>query len=322
MRARGLAAGVAAMLWLAPWSAVGGVVDRIAATVNDEVIALSEIYDLGAGYVTERCGELAVESCTRSAELEVLDSLVLRTLIHQELTRLTMDVSGEDVDRTIDQMGRDYGLEDRAAFRREIERSGVTWDAYRDQLTEQLRRMRFVEAVIRPRIVITDDELLDVYNRTSRGVGGPVKRELEVFSLDVPDDAQHDAIVAQAGTVLGQLRDGSLSWADAVSRFHSGAIGAPDGTMGKFARGELSPTLDAAVWEAPVGGYTQPIDLGRLVLIVRVGGEVRADVRSFEDSKDELRDGLYEQKVEEETERWYQQARRRASVRILLEPPA
>ena len=53
--------------------AQAGVLDRVAAVVNGEVITLSEIYDQGEAYISQQCG--GVPSCVYERELEVLDEL-------------------------------------------------------------------------------------------------------------------------------------------------------------------------------------------------------------------------------------------------------
>ncbi len=294
--------------------------DRLAAVVNDEPIALSEVYDLGGEYIDQTCAGVAGESCLRDTELEVLDSLILRTLVHQDLIKLGLDVTGAEVDRTIDQMGQDYGLTDRAAFRKEVERSGMSWETYRDQLTEQLRRLKFNENVIRPRISMSEDELRDLYNRTARGVDGPQQRDLGAISLAPSEDVPAEELEDFARQLAEQINAGEVDWDEAVATYHTGVLGGPDGVMGSFAQGQLAPRLDEVVFAAPIGEVTPPLTLpGNTVVILRVVGETAASVRSFEEAADDLRNSLYESKIEEETERWYQQARRRSAVRILLE---
>ena len=56
--------------------------DRIAAVVNDDVITLSEVYELGAEFISEAA---LTPDARREAEINVLDSLVLRSLVSQEL---------------------------------------------------------------------------------------------------------------------------------------------------------------------------------------------------------------------------------------------
>src|SRR5262245_7648330 len=100
--------------WMTAALADPMVVDRVAAVVNDEVIALSEIYEIGGDFIRQKCPTLE-DSCVDGAELEVLDALIRRALIHQELKKLQLDVTAQDVDQAIDRTVQSYGLPDRQA---------------------------------------------------------------------------------------------------------------------------------------------------------------------------------------------------------------
>ncbi|MBT3220889.1 MAG: hypothetical protein HN348_17535, partial [Proteobacteria bacterium] len=161
--------------WLISAAYGANIVDRVAAVVNDEVIALSEVYDLGKDFVSSRCPTSA-PACQTEAELEVLDEIIKRVLVRQELNRLGMRVTGTEIDQAIDQIVADNTLSDRDQLRREVERTGLSWEAYREQLLEQLQMQRFQQAIIGPRISVAEDEVRDLYQRTVRDVEG----ELEV----------------------------------------------------------------------------------------------------------------------------------------------
>ena len=66
-------------------------IDRVAAVVNNEVITLSDVYNIGADYIA------SAQPKVRQAELEVLDSLILRKLVEQEIVRLGQDVTEEEL---------------------------------------------------------------------------------------------------------------------------------------------------------------------------------------------------------------------------------
>ena len=117
-------------------SAMAATVDRIAAIVNDDVIALSEVYELGDAFIRQSCPRMQ-DTCVDRAEADVVESLIQARLVRQELYKLGLQVTAEEIDRTIDQISRGNGLADRVALREEVERAGMTWEAYRD-----LRRLR------------------------------------------------------------------------------------------------------------------------------------------------------------------------------------
>lgn len=308
-----------------PGLASAGTVDRVAAVVGDEVIAWSEIYDTGGEFISERCGATddARGSCRRGAELEVLDALIRGALIKQELIRLGIGTTPDEVDRAIDRVARDYGLEDRDALRREVDKAGVGWDDYRNQLEDQIQQVKFTENVIRPRVTVTDAEVEDLYKRMSRDVVGASTIALQGFFVALPADLpaeERAAKLAGLHRVVSELRDGKRDWMTTLVELDAGPYAARNGEMGTFGRGQLSPAVEAAVFDAPVGAYGDPVDLGPGALVVKlVSRSATSDIQPLEAVKEQLRAKIVEGRLGDEVTQWYQQTRRHAAIKILLE---
>lgn len=291
------------------------VVDRVAAVVNDDIVLLSEIYAFGGPYVEQVVAQ-AGESGRAAAEGEVLERLLERRLVEQEMRTLQLDLSDQDVERSMADIAERNGL-DMDGLRREIEMSGMPWEQYRSELKESLRDMRFAQSVLRPRINITEDELRDAWLRS--GAAAPASARLQALVLAFPpgaSDADREAVLARART----LRDQANAGADfaALSKEHDqGPFGAQGGDMGVFKPGELVDALDAVVRASPVGQVAEPIVIGDGVYLLRVAERLAGD-NDFESRRDELAEIVFQSRIEDERARWFQEARRRATVRIVL----
>ncbi len=293
-------------------------VDRIAAVVDDEVITLSEVYDLGGPYVVSACPG-ADDDCIRAAENEVLDTLIRRVLIRQELSGLGLQVTASDVDAAIDRTVREYQLEDRAALRAEVERAGKRWDTYREELFEFLRTQNFQGRVLAPRVSITDDELRDLYQRQARR---EVRQEalVQALGIVVPEgktDEEVAEMVTQSEALVSALNAGAILWADAVRDYDSAELASVIGGQA-YRQGVLVDPIDAAIFSPEVvpGNVIGPIPVGQVLALVRVDERrmSEGDVLPFEEVKDELRNQLFQDKLLEAEEEWYQRARRQASI--------
>lgn len=304
-------------------ASAGPVVDRVAAVINDDVIALSEIYDIGRSFIEERCPDSA-DPCVTEAELEVLDALIRRSLVRQELARLKLEVTAQDVDQAIDRTARQYGLPDRAALKTEIEATGKRWDQYREELFEYLRTQNFQGHVLAPRITITDDEVRDLYQRTARKVSKPVVR-LSGFGIGIPPESTPEAAAtlrAKADEVVGQLNRGELPWDEAVKLYDGGGRDLFTGRL--FEPGMLVEPLEGVIFNAPVGEVQPPVPVlwsgGVTVLfILRVDEKSeRSEVAPLEQIEEELKNQLFQQKLLDAEEEWYQRARREAAIDVKL----
>jgi len=297
-------------------------VDRIAAVVNDDVIALSEVYTLGGPYIDEAV-KGGGEKARRGAELEVVESLLQRALITQEMQRLDLDVTEEDMERAIVDIAQRNGL-DRDHLRSEVEKSGMMWQDYRDELRENLRQMKFNQAVIQPRIVVKEDELQDAWRRKMAGLNQPMQAELGALFLSAPangDAAAQAAAEAKVAEVQRRLAAGESF--EAVSKaLDEGPYGKSDGHMGAFKQGDLMELLDRPAFSVAVGGTSEPIRTPQGFMFLHVFSRKAAEAKGFEEVRDQLMEEVYGGRIEQETEQWFEAARRKAAVQILLEPAA
>jgi peptidyl-prolyl cis-trans isomerase SurA len=298
------------------------VVDRVAAVVNDEVIALSEIYDLGGEHIQQTCAARPVPGCEHDLEMQILDSLIMRALTGQELARLGMDVAGEEVDQAIEQIARDYEFEDRQALRAEVERSGLTWEAYREQITEQLRTMQFQQGVLAARVTVSDDEVVDAYQRVTRDQQAIPEARVEAAGYRVDDGTTQE----QLGELLLTMREaasavnaGDQTWLNVQAQFDTAGLATAFANQW-FQKGQLNQKLEMVILATDPGQVSEPIIVDKMIYLVQVleTREIAADIKAYEDVEDQLREQIFERKLEEAGEEWYQIARRQAAVDIFL----
>jgi len=309
--------GVIALLTL------GAVVDRIAAVVNDDVITLSEVYELGSEFIEKAVQDAGGNPARRrEAEIEVLDSLIKRRLISQEITKLGLDVTDQELDRTIDDIARRNGLE-RDQLRSEVEKSGMAWQQYRSELKENLRQSKFTQAVIQPRINVNEDELLDAYNRAVATGARPQVADLGAIFLAFPPDADDTAkaeLRATAAKIQEEFTAGT-PFADLAAKYDQGPYGPNGGKMGTYKKGELVAELDGPAFSTPVGSLTPPIETSQGIFLLTVFHLENEPPASYESMKEALTQQVYADRIEDETDQWYRQARRRAAVLVKLETP-
>jgi peptidyl-prolyl cis-trans isomerase SurA len=311
-----LAAALGLSLAAAPLRAE--VVDRIAAVVNDDIITWTEVYEIGAEHI-ER-GATADPSKRRALELEVLDVLIGRRLVEQEMRRLGIEVGDPDIERALADIARQNGL-DRERLQREVEASGMDWDAYLEELTVNLREMMFNQQVLAPRITIRDDELRDAYRRNLAALAGPEQAHLQTLLLAYPPDAtdeQKDEVLAQAIALRQQASQGAV-FAELAAEHSAEPYASRRGELGTFRQGELVGNLDQPAFDTPVGSVAEPIVTPQGVFLLYVVARGQPDAPPFEQVQGRLQQQLMELKYDEAREQWEVQARRRAAVKVLLE---
>lgn len=287
------------------------VVDRVAAVVRDDVIALSEIQDaVDPSFFDTQCAGDA--TCQRELEHQVLDELIRSALIRQELVRLQIDVTTEQVDRQIDAIWREQGHADRSSFRDFVENEGLRWSNYRRLIRNDLRTQMFRSRVLFARVSIHEDELRDAYQRISRDSKVDVAR---ITAVGMAGGGE-----LSPGDLVDRVRKGELTWQGALDEFDSAQLNDRWAPL-EWARGSLLAPLDEAIFAAKEGDILDPIEVNDLWVVVRVESRGQSvDIEPFEDVRDQLQARLTDTKLQEIEAAWYARARRETAVKVLLEP--
>lgn len=300
-------------------SAHANVVDRIAATVNEDIILLSDIYEVMGPYLEAEC-PVRTDECVDEVELKVLDELIRLMLIAQELKRLDVDVTAAQLDAEIDRIARDNDFPTRDAFRSAVESQGVSWSTYREDIKAQIRRMNFGGYVLRHRVSVSDDEVADAYTRLVRTIEPPKLVQLDAFGHVLPEDmpvAQRMELLDAVRADLRKVKQGEQTWTQVATKWDSAGMARLfDGVT--FKTSDLSERIAAAVKGLEIGAVAEPVIQDGVLFGVRLVSERDGEVRvpPLDDVRERLSEEIFQVKVVDAEQAWYEQARRRASVKI------
>jgi len=208
-------------------------VDRIVAVVNKEVITLSELND--AIGMAER--QLRRQG-TALPPREVLERQMLeRLILDKAQLRMAKDtgirVDDLQLDRAVQRIVEDNSMT-LAEFRRALERDGVPFDAWREDLRDQIVLSRLREREVDDRIQVSDTEI-DLFLEESRL--RPAERaeyQLAHILVRVPEQASPERIEAarsRAEKAIAEARAGAdfgrvaASYSDSADAMQGGVLG-------------------------------------------------------------------------------------------------
>ena len=302
-------------------SASAAPVDRVAAVVNDKVITLSQVYELGRPYI-ERLAASGSAGDRRAAELDVLDQQIREILIEQEMDRLKIQVDDREVDGQLEFIITQNGLKDRDGLRKAIEQGGTSWDTYLRDLKRQLRHQKFQMYIIRPRVVENEDALKDAYNRLLNNPDRPEIVDLGALFVPLRDgsDAERERVTAIVQEAKRRFEAGE-AFAALSAELDVAGFGQAGGSMGTFRPGEIMGALDGPAFSVPVGQVSDPIPTTRGVYLLEIRSRELQPVGSFEEVKPSLSQQVFEEQYAREEDAWYQSKRRSSSVEVKLEEP-
>lgn len=280
--------------------AAGGeqMVDGIAAVVNKDVITLREVDAAARSAIAELQHRGIQVPPPDILRRQVLQNLILERVQSQEADRLGIRVNDAQVDQAIASIAERNRI-GVPAMRAEIEKSGVSWDAYRRTLASDLRLNRLRQRAVDSNIIISDAEidafLRDQQNNPAARAGGhpmqpppehrapaqagPEQIALGQILVRVPEGSSSEQVAAlrkKAETLLQRLKQGA-DFASLAAEASDGPEALQGGVMGMRPVDGWPDLFVQAVSSLPPGQVSGVIQSGNgfhiLAVLDRRGGQ-------------------------------------------------
>lgn len=315
---------LAALLLLAAPPAQAKVFDRIVAIVNDDIITLSEL-DEAARPVLERLQEapprpgMPLDKQIYEARAQVLRMLVDQRLAQQEITRLGISVSREDVDRVVEDVKREMKMTEEE-LRRTLKEEGIAWEEYRKQVSEQLCRARLVNEEVRTKIVLPEERCRKDYEENLEKYRVYDEAEVEHILLSVrpaAPEAERERQRKRAEEVLQILKAGA-DFATLARQYSEAASAREGGNLGWLRLDEMAPYLKKIISSLQPGQLSEVVSTEQGFQIFRLRDSRQGGLRPFEQVKDEIYRELFQHEVDREYEAWLTGLRKKAYIKLTL----
>lgn len=308
------------------------ILDRIAAVVNEDIILESEVNQAAIATLRAEAqgAEVDIESAEGQRKFEghrkkTLDQLIEKQLIAQQAKELKIYVVEDELRRALDDVKRSNGLTDQQ-FVEALKQQGFTMEAYRKTLRQQLLELKVLNQAVRSRISIGDDEVRAYYATVKRAAtGDQLQVQLSQILVGIPKNASESQIEERRRVALRlveQLRAGA-DFATLAKASGDDPLSKSGGDLGWIARGDLPEALrDVVLTMDPTPEDKKevrgPIRSERGFHILWLRDRKDADVRPYEEVKENLRRQLYDQQVEKGVQSWIKELRRKSHIDVRI----
>jgi peptidyl-prolyl cis-trans isomerase SurA len=310
-------------LWvLFPCSGSGEVVERIVALVNNELITLSELEEMGKpllDQVRQTSSPAEREERLKKARREVLDHLIDSKLLEEEMKKKKIEVSDRDVDAAIQDILKTSNLSE-DGLKKALAREGMTFTAYRQKVRDELGKMRLVGREIKSKIIIEDDEVRKRYQENLEKYSEPLEVKIQQVFFPLGQDAPKDQVAAvqrEALTILERARRGD-DFSQLAKVYSQGPEAGEGGVLGYFKKQELVRELEEAAFKLKPGEISDlvksPAGFHILKVLERKGGEPRP----FAEVQNRIRDEAMQEESEKKFNAWMKDLKSKAYIEIRL----
>ncbi len=301
--------------------AIGGLratIDRVAATVNGDVITLRELERMGGSALADASVLPPGPERDRS-RAQVLraafDALVAEKLFQQQVKKLDLAVTDAQVDAQIESVKEQNQFDD-AQLDRALAAQGLTRDVYRERIRTQLQNFAVLQYKVGGRVKVTDLELENYYRSHPQEFQGDEEIHVRHIYLPLPENAPPADVrrtEEDGRRILQRLKTGEnfTAVAKELSRGPSAESG---GDLGWLKRGTIQKALEDSAFSLKDGQFSGLVRAGNGVHILKVDERRKAKGSTFAEVKETIRDRLVSEQAEEYRSQYVAELRRDAHI--------
>ena len=304
----------------APRVSTGKVVNTIAAIVNDDLITLHEIDQAAEPVIREAEKKSPVDAdARRNIRRAALDHLIEKRLLDQKIKELGIKVGDEEIRQAIEDVKKQNNITTQEALVSALASQGLTFEQYRNQLQEQIERLRLVSMEVRSKIQVGESEMKEYYeaNRAKYSEDDTFRARHIFFktSEKMPADEIKRSMTT-ALMVLAEAKSGKDFAELARSYSEDPAARKDGGDLGTFKKGDMQPELEKAIMALKTGEVSELVYTPAGFHIIKLEERASGRMKPFDSVKVEVEDALYRKKSEDRFNLWAKELRQKASIEM------
>ncbi|MFP2909402.1 peptidylprolyl isomerase [Pyxidicoccus sp. 3LFB2] len=298
-------------------------VDRVAAVVNRDIIALSEVQQRAAPELSR----INAPDARKRAEQRVLlmktalDTLIGEKLMEAEIAQLGITATEAEVDELVADVRQQNNITDPAQFEELLKGEGLSMAAYRDMLRKRILRDRLLRVKIGPKVKVTEEDLKAAYAQYAR----METEDSEVFArhILVQVDAkatpeQIEAARKKAEAIAVEARRPGMDFSALARARSEGSSAAEGGELGWFKRGVMVPAFEKVAFNLKEGEVSEPVRTNFGWHILKVEERRSVAATSYEEMRPKLEAKLYQEKTDKFLEQYVAELRQKANVEVKM----
>ncbi len=251
--------------------------DRTVATVNDEKITEAELDKV----LQSQYGQ------------SVLDTLIINKIVEQEAEKLDIKLTDEEIEEEYKVYTESYGGED--ALKKALESLNMTTEDIKNDIRIYLLTVKVMEDYVD----LTEEDVKAYFEENKESFATP--EQVEASHILVEDEAT-------ANEVIEKLNAGE-DFAELAKEYSTDESNAAEGgALGFFGRGQMVEEFENAAFAMKVGEVSKtPVKTEHGYHIIKVTDKTEAAEADYETSKEEARELLLDQRVNEQYSAWVEE---------------
>jgi len=295
------------------------VTDRVLAVVNNDAITLSDLQEAIAIYQYENrdrapapANELAPQFLTR---------MIDNRLQIQEAEREKILIEDAEIEEELADRLKKMNVKSRDEFDAMLKAQGLSMEAVKRRISDEIRRNRVVGRKVRLRISVTEAEVTQYLeaNRAKLETGLTYHaRHILILPEAGASDAAWENARIRADLVRGHLLQGG-DFAELAQQNSQDATARDGGDLGTLKRGELAQDIEAQILSLAPGEVSLPYRSALGYHIFRLESKDSLEGEGLTRVKAQIREILFREKFDARFDAWIKEIKQRAIIDVRLD---
>lgn len=280
-------------------------IEGVAAQVGNQIILVSEVFEMSAPIEERMRAAGAPESEVAMVRREALERLIEGQLLSSVVERLELSADREEIDSAIAAIAQENGLS-LDQLLQSIQSHGLAIDEYREKIRGEIERSNVVNAMVRSRVQISDEEVRAFYDERfgSQREGG---EELQIRHILVLADGPQKRSPAEACRLAREAREqvtaGETGFSEIAARV-SDMNPEQGGDLGWMHAGDLAGWMSDAIRTLQPGEISPVIEMPFGCNVLQLVDRREFEPIAFSQAESQIRNAIFQQKTEIEYTKW------------------
>jgi foldase protein PrsA len=262
--------------------------DETVAKINGEAISKDDLYS----EMVEQYGAATI------------DKIIGDKIVAAEAKKQKINITNSILNKEVEKLKASYGGEE--AFKQALESNNTTL-AF---LKQDLKNYLTIKQLLEPQIEITEEEMKTYFDENKDSFAEA--EQIKASHILVPDEKT-------ANKVKQKLNDGG-DFAE-LAKDYSTDDSTKDsgGDLGYFAKGTMVSEFEDVAFGLAVDQVSKPVKTKYGYHIIKVEAKKKAKEANYNDSKEEIKETLVDQKIDSEYTTWLENKKKSYDIENTLE---
>jgi len=248
----------------------------------------------------------------------LIDNIVTSILLLQEARKMDFQVD-EELKSQLENIKKENNMESDQDLIRALQQQGMTFEEFKKQLRERILREGIIYQQVMGSIVIEDAEIVNYHKLHPEEFSELAEYKLRGIYISAGQRSEEE-IEAKKREISEKLVSGE-ECAALAGEYTEDATKEKQGDMGRYKEGQLSESLEQAVEKLKEGEVAPWLKVINGWYLLRVDEKKERRLKTFEESRDELQQKLFDEKRQKKTEEFLRNLREKSYIKILKPNP-